>query len=57
MTEALIAHETRKAFRQTTLEAWDEYVETGLYVTGDEIVAWLKTWGDEDEQVAPECHR
>ncbi|NTF85641.1 CopG family transcriptional regulator [Agrobacterium rhizogenes] len=35
----------------------DEYEATGLHVTGDEVIAWLETWGDEDEKAPPECHR
>ncbi len=49
--------EKREAFRQAGMNAWKEYQETGLHVTGDEIIAWLKTWGDEDEKAAPQCHR
>ncbi|MBU2740889.1 ribbon-helix-helix protein, CopG family [Acidithiobacillus thiooxidans] len=49
--------EKREAFRQGTLKAWEEYQETGLHVTGDEVIAWLETWGDDNEQTAPACHK
>ena len=49
--------EKREAFQQETLKAWEEYQETGLYVTGDEVAAWLETWGEVDEKVAPVCHK
>lgn len=48
--------EKREAFRQDGINAWNEYQETGLHVTGDEVIAWLDTWGEENEQAAPVCH-
>ena len=47
----------REAFRQATTQAWEEYQETGLHVTKDEAVAWLETWGGENEKAVPICHR
>ncbi|MHB1054100.1 MAG: CopG family ribbon-helix-helix protein [Thiobacillus sp.] len=49
--------EKREAFRQDGINAWKEYQETGLHVTGDEVIAWLDTWGEENEQAAPVCHK
>lgn len=49
--------EKREAFRQATLQAWEEYRETGLHVTGEEVTAWLETWGEAGEQAAPACHK
>lgn len=49
--------EKREAFRQGAINAWNEYQETGLHVTGDEIIAWLDTWGEENEKAAPACHK
>jgi len=49
--------EKREAFRKDALDAWQEYRETGMHVTGDEVVAWLETWGEEDETAAPVCHK
>jgi predicted transcriptional regulator len=48
--------EKREALRQDVLQAWQEYEETGLHVTGDETIAWLETWGTEGEKEAPKCH-
>ena len=48
--------ERREAFRQDAVSAWNEYQETGLHVTGDEIVAWLDRWGEQDEKATPSCH-
>lgn len=49
--------EKREAFRQNGIRAWNEYQATGLHVTGDEVIAWLNTWGEENEQAAPVCHK
>ena len=49
--------EKREAFRQDGINAWKEYQETGLHVTGDEVITWLDTWGEENEQAAPVCHK
>ncbi|MHB1351757.1 MAG: CopG family ribbon-helix-helix protein [Thiobacillus sp.] len=49
--------EKREAFRQDGIRAWNEYQETGLHVTGDEVIAWLDTWGAENAQAAPVCHK
>jgi predicted transcriptional regulator len=49
--------EKRETFRQDAINAWSEYRETGLHVTGEEVVAWLDTWGEENEQAAPLCHK
>jgi predicted transcriptional regulator len=42
---------------QDAINAWDEYIETGLYVTGEEVLRWLETWGEENEHPAPTCHK
>lgn len=49
--------EKREAFRRDALNAWEAYQETGLHVTGDEAIAWLETWGEENEKPAPACHK
>lgn len=49
--------EKREAFRQGALAAWEEYQQTGLHVTGDEVTAWLESWGADQEQPAPVCHK
>ena len=49
--------EKRETFRQDAINAWNEYRETGLHVTGDEVVAWLNTWDDENEKTAPVCRK
>ena len=49
--------EKREAFRRDTLEAWEEFQETGLRATAEEVDRWLASWGSEDEEPAPECHK
>lgn len=49
--------EKREAFRQDAINSWNEYRETGLHATGEEVVAWLDTWGEENEKAAPICHK
>lgn len=48
--------ETRESFRQEALDAWTAYQETGRHLTGAETIAWLESWGSEQERGAPECH-
>ncbi|NHZ44037.1 CopG family ribbon-helix-helix protein [Massilia aquatica] len=61
MNEAIAQYlereEKTEVFRQETLDSWNEYQATGLHVTGEEVIAWLETWGDENELPAPECHK
>ncbi len=48
--------EARESFRQEALDAWAAYQETGEHLTGQEVRAWLNTWGTEAEAEPPECH-
>lgn len=48
--------EKREAFRQDAVAAWNDYRETGLHATADEVTAWLDTWGEDGEKAAPPCH-
>ena len=61
MNEAIAQYlereEKSEVFRQETLDSWNEYQATGLHLTGEEVIAWLETWGDENELPAPECHK
>jgi predicted transcriptional regulator len=49
--------EKREAFRGDTLNAWKEVETTGMQVDADEVIAWLETWGDENELPAPKCRK
>ncbi len=48
--------EARESFKQEALESWAAYQETGRNLTGQEVRAWLDTWGTDDEGAVPECH-
>jgi predicted transcriptional regulator len=48
--------ERREAWERDSLEALKEMDETGLHVTGEEVMVWLESWGTDDEKPAPECH-
>ena len=49
--------EKREAFRQDTINAWQEYQQTGLHATASEVENWLASWGTEIERPAPPCHK
>jgi len=57
ISQYVAREEKREAFRQDAINAWNEYQKNGLHVTGDEVVAWLDTWGDVNEEAAPICHK
>ena len=46
----------KAAFKQGTLEAWDDYQVTGHHATADEVAYWLGSWGSDEEIPAPPCH-
>lgn len=57
IAQYLDREEKRVAFRQDAIKAWTEYQETGMHVDAADVTAWLETWGDENEQPAPKCHK
>ena len=54
--EYVTREEARESFRQEALASWAEYQATGLHLTGEEVQAWLSTWGTEAEAEIPACH-
>ena len=48
--------EARERFKQEALASWVAYQETGLHLTGQEVRAWLNTWGTDKETEVPPCH-
>lgn len=48
--------ERRDAFRQEALASWSAYRKTGQHLTGDEVAAWLGSWGTPDERGMFDCH-
>jgi len=57
ITEYVDREEKRSQYRRDAIAAWKEYQETGLHLTAEETMNWLDTWGTENEQDAPSCHR
>jgi len=61
MREAIMQYvereEKRENFRQDTIKAWDEYQQTGLHATAEEVDTWLARWGTANEPPAPACHK
>lgn len=57
LTEYLSREKRREQFKDHVRKSWQEYEESGLHVTDDELVAWLETWGSENEAEMPQCHR
>jgi predicted transcriptional regulator len=54
--EYVSREEARRSFDQATIDALEEYHETGLHLTGEEVSAWLETWGTDEESEPPACH-
>ncbi len=48
--------EARQSFIQEADASWTAYQQTHRHLTEDEVRAWLKSWGNEDEKPVPECH-
>ena len=47
--------EAREALNQEVLSSWNHFQETGLHVTGDDVNAWIESWGTKDELPPPKC--
>ncbi|MDR2195379.1 MAG: CopG family ribbon-helix-helix protein [Gallionellaceae bacterium] len=56
IAQYVVREEARENFRQEAVAAWAAYRETGRHLTGQEVRAWLQTWGTDDEKPVPECH-
>lgn len=46
----------RARFQQEAKHSWREFQNTGLHLSGEELYAWLDTWGTDNEKPVPECH-
>ena len=57
ITEYVDPEEKRSQYLRDGQIAWQHYQETGLHLTAEEVEAWIDTWGTENEQDAPSCHR
>jgi predicted transcriptional regulator len=36
--------------------SWKHYQDTGLHITGEEAIAWIKSWGTPNQLPKPVCH-
>lgn len=54
MAEYADRHEEELRRREETLLAV-ETIEAGRFVEGEEVFAWLDSWGTENGKAAPEC--
>ncbi len=48
--------EKQRRFDEHTLRSMQEYEETGLHLTWEEVRSAMETWGTDDERELPECH-
>jgi predicted transcriptional regulator len=48
--------ESRESFKAEAEASWAAYQDTGRHLTGDEVRAWLRRWGEPDEADLPTCH-
>ncbi|MGC8519607.1 MAG: CopG family ribbon-helix-helix protein [Steroidobacteraceae bacterium] len=48
--------EARESFKREALASWTAYQETGQHLSGQEVRAWLNTWGTEAAVEPPKCH-
>ena len=55
--DALNMYLSQRAEIDEAVAAWQEYEQTGLHVRGEEMSAWLRTWGTDSENESPECHQ
>lgn len=57
ITQYVEREERKEAFRRDTLDAWQEFQETGLHVSQEETDQWLAGWGTDTEDGVPACHK
>ena len=57
ITQYVEREERKEASRRDTLDAWQEFQETGLHVSLEEADQWLAGWGTETEGGTPRCHK
>ncbi|AXO14579.1 CopG family ribbon-helix-helix protein [Thalassospira indica] len=49
--------EKREALKRETVQAWEEFQQTGRHATAEEVDRWLESWGTDDELPAPKCRK
>jgi predicted transcriptional regulator len=56
ITQYVAREEARESFKQEAVASWAAFQETGQHLTGQEVRAWLNTWGSKTETELPPCH-
>lgn len=53
ISQYLDREEAAERFKQETLDRWEEYRASGKSVSNDAVMAWLDSWGTNDEHKTP----
>jgi predicted transcriptional regulator len=56
ITTLIEQKEREHAFNQSCIDSYNQYKETGLHVTHEEIMPWLESLFTDDELPPPACH-
>jgi predicted transcriptional regulator len=56
ITQYVAREEARESFKQEAVASWAAFQETGQHLTGQEVRAWLNTWGSKTATELPPCH-
>ena len=48
--------ERREAWRQEGIAAWEEYKQTGLHLTQEELESWANNLSQGERTPMPKCH-
>lgn len=55
ITQYVVREEKREAFRQDTLQAWEDFRVSGQHVTADQVDAWLARLEQGNDLDPPAC--
>ncbi|MCX5809866.1 MAG: ribbon-helix-helix protein, CopG family [Proteobacteria bacterium] len=55
LKEYVEKEEAAEKLRQETLERWEAYRLSGESVSNEAVMAWLDTWGTDNEMERPLC--
>lgn len=48
--------EAEERWNQSCIASLNDYLETGLHVTEEEVTQWMDSWGTANEFPPPQCH-
>lgn len=55
ISQYLEREEAVERFRRESLNAWNEFLQTGESVPNEKVMDWLDSWETDDETEAPLC--